>query len=77
MTTWRITNPRLEERELDYTATFTCTNGETGRAVSVSLQQQKGGPASDLISALRAVTQIMYKAATTDDESGEPPPRLN
>jgi hypothetical protein len=68
MTRWHITNPQLDEREKDYTAEFTCTNGETGKAVRVTITQQKGDPAADLVGALRSVATLLVRTASNDDE---------
>ena len=63
---WRITNPQLDERDKDFTASFTCTNADTDQTVIVTVTQVKGHPASDLIYALRATAQMLAQAARDD-----------
>ena len=64
-TRWRLNgDPTLEEREHDYTATFVMQIVETDKNLSVSLTQTRGGPATDLIGALRAAAIMLEKTAT-------------
>lgn len=63
---WHVHSPALDERETDFTATFTCTNGETGKTVKVTITQQKGEPASDLVGGLRAVAMLLVKVSNDD-----------
>lgn len=66
MTKWHIQTAELIEREKDYDANFTCTNGETGKTVLVQFTQQKGDPASDLVGALRATAMLLVKATSAE-----------
>jgi len=67
MSRWKIENVGLNEREHNYTATFNCTNVDTNGVVTLTLTQQKGEPASDLVGALRALAQLMVKASGSDE----------
>lgn len=71
MTRWHVTNPQLDERGDDFTASFTCTNGETGKVVSVSITQRKGCPASDLVGALQATAELLRRAASDELEAAK------
>lgn len=71
MTSWHVHSPRLDEREHDYTATFTCTNGESGAELTVAITQKRGTsdlaqPASDLVGALRATAELLRRAAADE-----------
>lgn len=68
MTQWHVHSPTLDERETDFTASFTCTNGETGKTVRVTIAQQKGDPAADLVGALRATAMLLVKSASGELE---------
>ena len=64
-TRWRLNgDPTLDEREHDYMATFVMQNVETDKNISVSLTQTRGGPATDLIGALRAAAIMLERTAT-------------
>lgn len=66
MSRWRVVPAaaQIEERELDYTATFDAHNADTGSVVRITLTQMKGHPCSDLINSLRALAQVLLNAAT-------------
>jgi hypothetical protein len=66
-TSWRIKSDQLEEREKDFSADFILTNIDTGRQVTITLQQNKGDPASDLIGACRALAQLLENVSSRDD----------
>lgn len=76
MAKWHVRNPQLDEREHDYTATFTCTNGETGAELTVAITQKRGTPelaqpASDLVGALRAAAELLRRAASDELEAAK------
>jgi len=66
MTKWHVHSPALDERENDFTASFTCTNGETGKVVRVTITQERGNPAADLIGGLRATAELLRQAASDE-----------
>lgn len=66
MTKWHIRTADLTERDKDYDANFTCTNGETGQTVLVQFTQQKGGPVSDIVGALRSVAHLLVNVSNDD-----------
>jgi hypothetical protein len=71
MTRWKIDSTTLDEREKDYSAGFTCHNMDTGKTVDITLRQDAGCPASDLIQALAALAQLLMKV---NDEETTPDP---
>lgn len=78
MSTWNIKSLDLTERENDFSAEFRATNVATGKAVTVTLQQMKGDPATDLIGACRALAQLLENVSTnTGHETQSPVGRLN
>jgi len=68
VTRWKIDSTAFEEREKDYTATFTCHNMDTGKSVDLTLRQDKSCPVGDLIGACKALAQLFVQAATIDDD---------
>ena len=67
MSTWRIKSANLTEREQDFSADFIATNLDTGKSVTITLQQRKGDPATDLIGALRALAQLLVKTSKKEE----------
>lgn len=63
MTKWHVHSPTLDESDKDFTAGFTCTNGETGKVVLVKITQQRGTVVSDMVGALRASAELLRQAA--------------
>ena len=75
MSRWRVVPSAAEiiVREKDWTAQFECHNLDVPAIVKIEITQQHGGPVTDLISALRALAQVLTKAALEDrptDETG-------
>jgi hypothetical protein len=68
-TRWRLLGTDLAEREKDYTATFVMLNVDNDEQVTVALTQFRGGPASDLVGALRATASLLLSAAGVADTS--------
>jgi hypothetical protein len=64
---WHIKAGEIYEREKDYTATFSCTNGETGAVTHVAITQLRGGEALDLVGALRATAEVLRLVADGDE----------
>lgn len=62
MTAWRVTPGDIDERPHDFTAHFTCTNGETGNSVQVTITQKRGTLASDMVGALLASGELLRQA---------------
>ena len=73
MSTWNIKSLDLTERENDFSAEFRATNVATGKAVTITLQQMKSDPASDLIGACRALAQLLENVSRNE----EPPAPSN
>ncbi|MGH6878552.1 MAG: hypothetical protein ACREHV_14415 [Rhizomicrobium sp.] len=69
MSHWKIKNANLDERETDFSADFVCMNIDTGQSVTITLQQMKGNPASDLVGACRALAQLLLTAATGEEST--------
>ena len=62
-TRWRLNgDPTLEEHETDYTAVFVMQNVDTRQNIVLTLTQTRGGPASDLVGALRATAHMLESA---------------
>jgi hypothetical protein len=78
---WKVVPSAAEivVREKDWSAQFECHNLESRAVVKVEITQMHGGPVTDLIGALRALAQVLTKAALKDDspDETEPPARLN
>jgi hypothetical protein len=76
MSRWKIV-PSARDivvREHDWTAEFDCHNLGTDMVVKIEMTQQHGGPVTDLIGALKALAQVLVKAAANDyDETGGKP----
>lgn len=72
MTAWHVTPGDIDERPNDYTAHFSCTNGETGKTVQVTITQQRGGPASDLVEGLRVVSDLLRKVDLGEELASTP-----
>jgi hypothetical protein len=68
MSRWRIDSTGFEERALDYTATFTCTEVDLNQGVTITLTQNKGEPAANLVGSLRALAQLMLRAAGSKED---------
>lgn len=64
MSTWKIKSTDLTERENDFSADFVATNLGTGKSVTITLQQMKGDPATDLIGACRALAQLLENVSS-------------
>jgi hypothetical protein len=62
-TRWRVKAGALEEREEDFTGHFVALNVDTGKQVTITLQQMKRDPASDLVGACRALALLLEKAS--------------
>jgi hypothetical protein len=78
MSRWRLSGNELEERTDDWSATFTMMNVDTGEIVKVGLTQNRGGPADDLVGALRATTALIVQAmAPGADEPGTSLEQMN
>lgn len=58
-TKWKILHNETERRAEDYTSTITLLNMGAGTTVTVTLTQKLHGSASDLVNALRALTQSL------------------
>jgi hypothetical protein len=69
--TWRLYHNETEKRDSDYTTTLGLQNVGTGQTVIISLTQDLHGPASDLVGALRALTQSLISVANKDDDPKE------
>jgi hypothetical protein len=74
---WRLYHNTLDERASDYTMTVGLQNVGTGKTVAISLTQDKDGPASDLVGALRALTILLTDAATKTSDAPPPKEKLN
>jgi hypothetical protein len=68
VTRFKIDSSDFQERENDYTASFTCENMETGGKVDITLRQDKAKPAADLVNSLRALAQLFIRINTSGDE---------
>ncbi len=66
---WHVTPGDIDERPQDYTAHFSCTNGETGKVVRLTITQQRGCPASDLVGGLRAVAELLRQVDSDELET--------
>lgn len=79
MSTWRLMTNALTEEGEDYIASFAMQNVDTQEHVIVTLLQNKKGPCSDLIGALRATAALLVKAANPDspDVPGTKTEKLN
>lgn len=64
MTRWHVTPGDIVERTQDFTATFSCTNGETGAVLEVAITQKRGGKAIDLVGALLSTGELLRQAAS-------------
>lgn len=71
-TDWRLQPGKIEERAEDYSAYFHCTNLTTGESVTVTLQQKKKRPVSDLIGACLALAQLLQNTSVGESDQTEP-----
>lgn len=68
MTRWRIRGADIIEGDKEFTATFQCTNGETGVELTVAITQPRGTQARDMVGALRAAAELLRQAASNELE---------
>lgn len=62
-TRWKIDGGELDEREKDYTARFTCRNLDKGTTVDITIRQDKGSPASDLVGACTVLGKLFLSVS--------------
>lgn len=65
---WTVRPGDIIEQNQHYTATFDCTNGETGAMLKVAITQKRGGTALDLVGALRAAAEVLRQVSEEDDD---------
>lgn len=73
-TKWKLSGSGIVQRDADYTCTFNMLNENTGALIALTMTQARGGPASDLIGALRAMTVMLMEAAGVDVANVPPLP---
>lgn len=63
---WHVMPGDITEKDNEYTATFSCTNGETGAVTEVAITQQRGGEALDLVGALLSTGELLRQVTCNE-----------